>query len=98
MKILLNIREQNFVGGLQQILLKGGRVDLNTLAEMKIDIQNIHTIAADLQNIQMSVSALNKTLQTNNVSKSIVCGIIGNLLSEHLSLGLQEINKENGQG
>lgn len=89
----LNIREQNFVGGLQQILLKGGRVDLNTLAEMKIDIQNIHTIAADLQNIQMSVSALNKTLQTNNVSKSIVCGIIGNLLSEHLSLGLQEIKQ-----
>lgn len=89
----LNIREQNFVGGLQQILLKGGRVDLNTLAEMKIDIQNIHTIAADLHNIQMSVSALNKTLQTNNVSKSIVCGIIGNLLSEHLSLGLQEIKQ-----
>ncbi|KAM5193609.1 uncharacterized protein ACMZJ9_017883 [Mantella aurantiaca] len=89
----LNIREENFVGGLQKILLKGGRVDFNTLAELKIDIQDIHTIAADLQSIQTSVNALNETLNNNNVSKAMVCGIIGNLMSEHLSLGIQEIKR-----
>ncbi|KAM5193599.1 uncharacterized protein ACMZJ9_017759 [Mantella aurantiaca] len=67
--------------------------DFNTLAELKIDIQDIHTIAADLQSIQTSVNALNETLNNNNVSKAMVCGIIGNLMSEHLSLGIQEIKR-----
>lgn len=58
----LNIRDQHFVRELEQILLKEGRVVFNNLAEVKIDIRNVHTMVADLQSTQKSVHALNDSL------------------------------------
>ncbi|XP_063312458.1 uncharacterized protein LOC134612004 [Pelobates fuscus] len=54
-----------------QIMLKEGRVDFNTLAETDVTIQNIHTVAADLQWINISVNALRESVNNNNVSKAM---------------------------